>query len=43
MKDLDRMHNSKDIVKVDNRSDKLYNKTLLSQQHNTSGEYQINS
>jgi len=37
MKELDRMHNSKDIVKVDNHADKLYKKTLLSQQHNTSG------
>ena len=37
MKELDRMHNSKDIVKIDNHADKLYNKTLLSQQHNTSG------
>lgn len=37
MKELDDLHNSKDIVKRDNHRDKNYAKTLMSQNHNTSG------
>lgn len=37
MKELDDLHNSKDIVKKDNHSDENYAKTLMSQHHNTSG------
>jgi hypothetical protein len=36
MKELDNMHNSKDIVKNDDLSNEIYKKTLLSQNHNTS-------
>lgn len=36
MVQLEKMLNSKDIVKIDNHRDKVYVKTLLSQSHNTS-------
>ncbi len=37
MKELDAMHKSTNIVTRDNNLDETYNKTLLSQDHNTSG------
>jgi len=37
MQKLDDLHNSKSIVKKDNANDELFKRTLLSQNHNTSG------
>jgi hypothetical protein len=37
MNELENMKNSKDIVKTDDHNNSLYRKTLLSQNHNTSG------
>ena len=34
---LENMLNSKEIVEIDNHNDETYRKTLLSQDHNTSG------
>jgi hypothetical protein len=36
MKEIDDMHKSDTIIKVDNKKDETFNKTLLSQAHNTS-------
>jgi hypothetical protein len=37
MQKLEDLHNSKTIVKTDNKNNELYKRTLLSQSHNTSG------
>ena len=37
MHELEEMHKSKKIVKNDNRNDPTYRKTLLCQNHNSSG------